>query len=32
MANVKIQVPMFKGINIFGEEVVSQLIVDSYDG
>lgn len=27
MANVKIPVPMFKGINIFGEEVVGQLIV-----
>lgn len=27
MANVKITVPMFKGINISGEEVVGQLIV-----
>ena len=27
MANVKISVPMFKGINISGEEVVGQLIV-----
>ena len=27
MANVKISVPMFKGINFSGEEVVGQLIV-----
>lgn len=27
MSNVKIQVPMFKGINISGVEVVGQLIV-----
>jgi len=27
MANVKIQVPMFKGINIFDQEVVGQLLV-----
>lgn len=27
MASVKIQVPMFKGINFSGEEVVGQLIV-----
>lgn len=27
MANVKITVPMFKGINIFDQEVVGQLLV-----